>query len=404
MTEVLIRASGQDAPFLHRLFGLDGVQRRRAGVPDRIVVDAHSASKTPSFGEIARRAGVPFLVDPQTFFLQDIQHEGHPWGKLPFGDHAISTPSEAASPTRRDALIEKSIEYQIEHGATSIIAPYVHMENANSGWLDVQAALWTGTRRYLDQNAIALPVIAVLAVGWRLLHPVQGPKALAHVMAALDVLAPNEVALAASRVAAGVKPGDRLMDLITTTEWIRRSYPVIAWQQGTYGEVCSAAGALGYETGVGWRERCDLPSVMSSYRRPPSGDGFGRRPVYITALGRSIPAATISALRSDRTLWPRLICADADCCPPAGAALLSDARAHAVAARVAAMSHLSAMGRPVWKWRELETKADKALDLANRINRVNESLGLARVDTSPMTAIQHVAHLRRLDGRSRRAA
>lgn len=400
MAELLIRASAQDAALLRRLYGLDGTPRA-AAVPDRVVIDAHAAASTPDLGNAARRAGVPLLIDPQTFFLQDIQHSGHPWGRLPFGDHAVWTPADA-TPGRRETLIRESITYQIRHGATSIIAPYVHLDNASSGWIDTQAALWTGTRRYLDENAIQLPVTAVLATGWRLLHPVQGPKALAPVMAALNVLAPQEVALAASRVPAGVKPGERLMDLVMMVERLKSTFPVIAWQQGLLGTACIAAGAAGYETGIGWREKCDLPAAMSSHRRPPSG--FGSRPVYVGALGRSVPAATVLALKRNRTLWPKLFCTDAACCPPAGAGMTGDARAHAVVARAAEVRQLTAMVRPVWRWRELEKRAVAAVELADKINQVAASSGISRVDTAAMDAVQQVAHQRRVDARSRRAA
>lgn len=296
------------------------------------------------------------------------------------------------------------ITYQIEHGATAVLAPYVYMDNLDSPWLDVQSLLWRETRRHLDENAISLPVIAILAIGWRLLHPVQGPKALARVMSAIDTLMPDEVALTASKVTEGAKPHSRLTDLLVMIERIKRNYPVIAWQQGLFGEVCLAAGASGYETGIGWREKCDLSTAMGAHRRAPSTSGFGRRPVYVTSLGRSIPAATFEALRSERTLWPKLICSDSSCCPPNGVAMSGDARAHAVVARTHRMSHLTSIARPIWQWRELESRAETALLLANRINRLGESVGFGRVDVSTMTAIHKVAHQRRLDGRSRHAA
>ena len=274
MADLLIRASSNDAVLLRRVFGFDG-HPRAAAVPNRIVVDAHTVARTDAISDIARRAGVPFLVDPQTYLLQDRQHDGDKWASLPFADPAIWTPGEALSPTKRDALIRESINHQVTHGATSIIAPYVHLEKATSGWIDVQAQLWLDTRRYLDKEGLALPVVAVLAPGWRLLHPIQGQKALASVFGALETLTPHEVALAASRVAAGVDPGSRLMDLVLMIERLKARYPLIAWQQGVLGEACISAGAIGYETGIGWREKCDLQNTMAQHRRP--SQGFSRR-------------------------------------------------------------------------------------------------------------------------------
>jgi hypothetical protein len=64
MAELLIRASSQDQALLRRIFGTDTRQRRASLRPDRIVVDAHVPALTSEFSRIARRSGVPFIVDP----------------------------------------------------------------------------------------------------------------------------------------------------------------------------------------------------------------------------------------------------------------------------------------------------------------------------------------------------
>lgn len=404
MAELLIRALSVDAALMRRVYGLDGYSRAVA-TPSRIVVDAHTPLSEPELGGIARRAGVPFLIDPQTYFLQDLQHPGDKWANLPFGEAAIWTPSDALSSQRQEMVIRESVEYQVAHGATSIIPPYVHLEKADNGWGEVQSSLWLGTRRYLDEHGVSLPVTAVFAPGWRLLHPVQGPKNLRSVFAALDKLAPTEVAVAASKVAAGVRPEDRLMDLILMIERLSVLYPVIAWQQGLFGEACLAAGARGYETGIGWRERCDLQSGMAVHRKPPNGSGFGKRPVYVAELGRSIPAKTVAALKLHRGLWSDVICTDSQCCPPAGAGMLGDARAHAIVRRAQAAAEIATMPRAVWRWNHLAERAHKAKALADNINRAHETdLDLSRVDTGPIAALEAVAHQRRLDLRSRKVA
>jgi hypothetical protein len=89
-----------------------------------------------------------------------------------------------------------------------------------------------------------------------------------------------------SKVDDGVHPDQRLVTFMAVLRRIKRRFPVIAWQQGVLGEAAVAAGAIGYETGLGWRERCDLQGAMSAHRQPPSGN-FGARPVYIPALNLS---------------------------------------------------------------------------------------------------------------------
>lgn len=404
MTELLIRATVNDAALLRRLYGLGGTGRA-AAVPSRIVVDAHTPVGGSEIAAIARRAGVPLLIDPQTFYLQDRQHPEDKWAKLPFADPARMTPGDLHRPERRHAVIERSIEHQIAHGATAIIPPYVHLEKPTSEWIEVQAELWRATRRYLDDSGLALPVTAVFALGWRLLHPVQGPKALAPVLSALDMLAPAEVALATSKVGAGVKPADRLIDLILMIERLCLKYPVLAWQQGVLGQACVVAGATGYETGIGWREKCDLQSKMTEHRRPPSGTGPGPRPVYVRALGHSVPAKTVAALHAHRSLWRDVLCTDQRCCPPAGTAMLHDARAHAVVSRALSLAQLDTIPQPVWQWHHLADQADAAVSLAEKINRIAATNpGVCRVDLALLTAIRTVAHHRRHDGRFRKVA
>jgi hypothetical protein len=53
--------------------------------------------------------------------------------------------------------------------ATKIIAPYLHIERPDSGWTEVQVRLWHSTRMVLDARGESLPIIAVVALGWRCL-------------------------------------------------------------------------------------------------------------------------------------------------------------------------------------------------------------------------------------------
>ena len=59
---------------------------------------------------------------------------------------------------------------------------------------------------------------------------------------------------------------------------------MLAWQQGLLGEACVALGARGYETGLGWREACDLRKAMSSRARPRDLTP-GRAPARCTSTG-----------------------------------------------------------------------------------------------------------------------
>lgn len=404
MAELLIRASTQDAALLRRIYGLDG-HSAAATSPSRIVVDAHTPLKSGDIASTARRAGVPFLIDPQTYYLQGAQHCGDPWAsRLPFGRPDKLVPADLDA-FAQEQLVALAVEYQIQHGATAVIAPYVHIDRLDSEWINIQAGLWQRTARYLTRENVVLPITAVLAIGWRVLHPVQGPAALAPVLSALAALGPREVALAASKADQGVRPQDRAMDLVLMIERIRRDIPVIAWQQGHLGELAVAAGATGYECGIGWRERCDLGAKANEHRKPETDGQRSARPVFVSALGRSIPKRSLEALRSQRELWMQIMCTDPGCCPAGGTALLGDGRAHTIVQRRQRIEQLDRIERGVWRWKHLAEAADTGLELAHRLNRrATTNDDIKHIDTSALEATRAVSHTRRVDARSRRVA
>lgn len=398
MAELLIRAGGQDAALVAAVLG--GPQQHR---PHRVVVDAHVASAAPSIGLSAKTAGVPFLIDPQTFYLQDVQHAADPWAQLTFADPHRSSPSDLCHPRRIDALVAGVVDYQLACGATAVVMPYVHVEAVNDGWGEVQAALWRATRRYVDRAGLALPTVAVLALGWRVLDRSSWPDGLDRLRRALDQAEPTEVALAASKVDAGVKPEERLASVIAVTRRLARRHPVLAWQQGVLGEAAVAAGARGYECGIGWRERCDLRAAMAAHRQRASGGGA--RPVYVAALKRGIPKSSLRSLLEHPRIAPELVCLDVSCCPGGRRALLEDSRAHAIRTRLRGLEAVAQADRPAWRWHLLAREAAAGLELAARINvAASRTADVTRVDDSALRAVVAVAEHRRQITRRRPAA
>lgn len=400
MAELLIRAGAQDTALMERV--LTGPSDNR---PSRLVVDAHVAAASPRVAAAAVAAGVPFLVDPQTYHLQDYQHPAAPWAQLPFARAEISTPADLLTPGRADEVAAGAVKHQLAHGATMVLAPYVHIGRPDDGWTQVQAALWHATRRYLDQQGLSLAVVAVVAIGWQLLDRPTWPQTLDPLLRSLPALNPSEVALAASRVDAGAHPEHRLASLIAVIGRISASYPVIAWQQGALGEAAVAAGAIGYECGIGWRERCDLGSAMTRYRRlSPTATGLVR-PVYIQALRRSIPKATLRGLVAKPGIIAELTCLEPTCCPNGRRDLLQDARQHAISSRLRSLRDLTTAVQPAWRWHHLARASHTGLALAERINTVaTRGGGISRIDCAALRATFSVADHRRQTLGGRRVA
>lgn len=395
--ELTTRVGAADALFVRSLYGLVPGSAAATHRPARLVVDAHVplSANGAVLSTVAREAGVPFLVDPETYYLQDAQHVGAPWCSVPFAQAAPHTPADLMGAAAQVALVKAVIDYQIAHGATAVIAPYVHVENPSVGWVSVQASLWRRTAEYVREAGIHLPVIAVVAVGWRCLHPLRAVPALREMWDALAFLSPTEVALAASKVHLGAHPEDRMVELLMLVRNLSSTYKVTMWQQGLLGEACVIEGAAGYECGIGWRDKCDLQSRMAQYRRP--GDGHpGARPVYVHELGRGVSKRRLELARSKRKVWARLVCPFADCCSPAGADLLGDARRHSVVARARELEELDATHATHWRWNRLTLRLADGVDLATQLNALGPSApGLPAVETRSLQAIRSIANARR---------
>lgn len=396
--ELTIRVTAADKRLVQRLYGLLPGVGRAPYRPDRLVVDAHVPMSTSGaeISRTAREAGVPFLIDPETYYLQDVQHLGAPWCSTPFAHPEAASPADLLSPSRQLALVQSVVDYQIAHGATAVIAPYVHIERPTHGWVQVQAGLWRRTASYLKDTGIKLPVVAVVAIGWRCLHPTQGVPALSDLWESLTALAPNEIALAASRVHEGADPTERITELLLLVTKLTSTYPkVTMWQQGLLGEACVIAGAAGYECGIGWREKCDLPSRQRQHRFPNDGHP-GARPVYIDMIGRGVPKRRLELARTHRRVWARFICPHPDCCAPAGDDLLQDARQHCVVARARELANLDTTHATRWRWHRLTQRLAEGIAAAELLNGLGPSSStLPLISTSSLRALHQVANLRR---------
>lgn len=397
-TEFTLRVGADDNLIVRRLYGLVPGSTPASHRPARLAVDAHVPRMAggAALARSAREAGVPFLIDPETYYLQDTQHLDAPWCCVPYASARAFTPSDLLSVAAQDSLVESVIDYQINQGASAVIAPYVHVDQPTLGWVPVQAGLWRRTAAYIKTARINLPVIALVAVGWRCLHRIRGVPALAEMWEALADLAPDEVALAASKVHMGAKAADRIAELLMLARDLSTGYDkVTMWQQGVLGEACVIEGAAGYECGIGWRDRCNLQTRKAQHRDPDDGHP-GAVPVYIPELGRGVPKRRLELARGKRGLWARLVCPYPDCCAPGGVDLLGDARSHSVIARARELEHLAASPATRWRWNYLTQRFARGIDLADALNALApRSPKTPGIDTVSLRALYITANARR---------
>ncbi|MDI1289890.1 MAG: hypothetical protein PSX37_08100, partial [bacterium] len=173
--------------------------------------------------------------------------------------------------------------------------------------------------------------------------------------------------------------------------------------QGTLAEVAIAAGAVAYETGIGWRERCDLSRAMTQLRHPRTPGGMAR-PVYIEGLRRSIPKKTVEALATRASLAALLTCQDPSCCPDGRLALLNDGRAHALRSRLRTLEAVASPAQAAWKWHQVAESAADAVTIAERLNNAAIRIGgLSGIDDAGLKGTLVVALTQRNWARRRAA-
>lgn len=392
MSQLLIRPNATDVPLLRRLLAPDAL---RAGfAPDRLVVDAHVAIRKPEVRHLAEQAGIGLLIDPQTYFLQDRQSLADPWVSLPFASSEQLSEFDFNS-AFVDNLVRECVEAQVRFGATQIVAPYIHIGHRRQDWRAVQSRIWSTTRQFLDDTHVALPVLAVLSLDWKVQVDVFDGSIGTELRRSLRDLGPVEIALGVSSVTKGKDPAERIEQMLTLIGTLSRTSPVIAWQQGVLGELCVAGDAAGYETGIGTREAYDVSAVLASHRKYGASSPRSARPVYIRPLQRSIPKSSVAALAEIPRIWPLIFCHDDQCCEPEGRTMLADARHHAVIARKRALQSLDIIPNSEWQWRHLANRAERGVELAARINRIGTSdPRVKNVPSGPLVAAQTVARRR----------
>ena len=168
-SELFIRPGQNDHEVIAELIASDSSPTLMSGdrrFPiDRVVADAHIAAKRPQLARSAASAGIPFMVDPLTHFWQTALRESDALAQLPYGSQAARLSEDFTNPLTREALLEAVIDFEVERGATVVIAPYLFARTPEDGWFKRGLELLEATRRRMERTGLHLPLFAVLAVG-----------------------------------------------------------------------------------------------------------------------------------------------------------------------------------------------------------------------------------------------
>lgn len=385
MAELVLRGRHNDQRVIDELLtDPASLLPRQARFIRRIVVDATAVIHTDQFARTALGTGTQLLVDPQTGLLTTVQGEENPWARLPFATNVNVTVQDLTSTAARARLIEEVVEFQLDHGGTAVIPPYLHLPDTMTVAAKVQRRLLTETAHYVrSELGLGYDIFPVVSVDRRSVSLEsslwgEGLGRLLRTAASVSDGRPFALGLSGTSLT-----GSSIHKMSRIWRRAAQVGPFIAWHAGDVGLLAVTMGAQGYEVGMCATERCDVRGEQRN--RAPGNGGPGPRytGVYIESLGRSISKSAATALSRIQGMQGDLGCLDAACCPAGFSSMLGTGRRqHAVRRRIADLEALDGIGARGWRLHHLQQRAADAAASAARIRRAADAHGI-RVGAYP---------------------
>jgi hypothetical protein len=393
MAELLIRAAMNDHLVVSDLLAAGSTPRLAIRRPPiaQLVTDAHVAEARPQLAELAHGAGIPFLVDPNTPFLQSEVDPDDRWVQLPFGQ----ADALRISDVDRGRLVADVVDFQVDMNATTIIPPYFYGSSPNDPWFALSVNLIRQTAEYLDANDIRLPVLPIMCARLQSFgNELMWSAGLDRFIATVNDLDMGSMALCFSPAGDGKDGYGKVRRLFDTARQAKAGgLRVVAWHQGIYGPGLIAAGLDGYECGMGTGEQTNVARQQSSRkpRKDGSSGGGGGAGIYIETLGRSVPRKVGQILLGEIAMRPKVMCDDEGCCRSV-TDTLDKSRHHAVRTRARLLAQLTDQPHDRWRLNHIARDATAAVTIAKQANSVLErERAKERIRTSNLEALAQVA-------------
>jgi hypothetical protein len=398
-SELFIRPGLNDHEVIDELLAPDAFSMLLPGdrrIPiDRVVADAHIAAKRPQLARAAASAGVPYMVDPLTHFWQTDLRDSDALAALPYGSSVARVSEDFTNPLKREALLAGVLDFEVDRGATIIVAPYLYARTPEDEWFQRSLELLEATRRRMDRTGLRLPLFAILTVG----H--QGFASPSTWSAGIDRFACKAEEIGATGIGVSFSPTTpkdsygKVLATFAATARIKQvsDIPVYAWRQGIYGAGLTAAGIDGYETGIATSEACNIMRSLTSRR--PKGEkkkSGGNAPgIFIDTLGRSVPAS-VGKLLLGSSLKARVICDDERCCPDGAASTTARPRQHAVRMRSRQLRSQDALPHVSWRLHQLSKDTTAGSTLILQANQILDAADVKeRLPSTGLDAMGRVA-------------
>ncbi len=376
MSQLYIRPALNDHEMIAELLApspLPTIRRLRPPVA-RLVLDAPIASRRPAFARAAADAGIPLLVDPLTHLLQSDVDPTKAWASLPFATAGTVNPADIDVVE----LVETAVQFQLDMGATRIIAPYLFADDPADSALATSIRLLDQTCRYLRDEQLQIPVTAILCGQLqsfaRQRSLAAGIGRFSRAAADLDIEA---IGLCLTPLGGPKDSYHKLSGMVAVaTTAMRVDVDVVAWRQGFYGPALCAVGLDGYETGIGIGEQTNIREYQSRRRpnRPKQGGG-ATAGVFIEPLNRSLPLRVGNCLLGEVALRAKIICDDDACCADV-VAMVDRRRQHAVRSRARFLAELNQQPHRRWRLHHVARHSESAVTIARQANKVLAANGI----------------------------
>src|ERR1022692_410163 len=399
-SELFIRPGLNDHEVIAELLAPDASSTLLPGdrqIPiDRVVADAHIAIRRPQLARAAASAGIPYMDDPLTHFWQTDLRESDTLAALPYGDSIARVSEDFTSPLKRETLLAGVLNFEVEHGATIVIPPYLYARTPEDEWFQRSLELLEATRRRMDRTGLRLPLFAILLAG----HQGFAPPSMWS--AGIDRFARKAQEIGAAGIGVSFSPSTpkdsygKVLAMFAGTARIKQisGLPIYAWRGGMYGAGQTAAGINGYESGIATSEGCNIMRSLGSRRPKGEQKKSGGNPpgIFIDTLGRSVPAKVGKLLLSS-SLKARVMCDDERCCPDGATSTTARPRQHAIRMRSRQLRSQDALPHVSWRLHQLSKDTATGSTLVLQANQILEAAGMKeRLPTTGLDAMGRVAH------------
>ena len=309
-----------------------------------VVVDACHPDRSADLRASALEHLVEVVLDPRSLDLStDGGVERSGVVDLPWSTGGVDHPG-SFGPRRIDGYAGALARSVVQLGATAVLAPTHYLEDALSGWLDIDVALTRRLRAKLDSEPAGRSV--------RIFYP------LASNFAALQAepfrlrLDQQLQALAADDIVDAVwlrmnNFGTNSAGPLTIPRYVslaRRLHalgvPIIAERTGTVGIALLALGSVtGIESGITHGERFNIRDLRVV--DGAASGGYAPR-VYLPSLGVFLKRDQAAELLNTRGMRGSFGC-QSRCCPRGVPDMLTDPRRHFVVNRASEVNRLAAV-------------------------------------------------------------